>query len=203
MSRVRSSPVTSGLIAPRRAVGGICIAAVLLAPVGMDTMVSAAALPDAHQIGASADRAAGVDSGQVGEGDDPATEDEDEFDGRSTADTVRVVVGSLIAVAGATAILMLVFIWHTSPRRRFRVATRRGERRRSQLASDEDDMALDDDEIDRVDGIEFNGDEADGDETDGDETDGDEVIGDEVDGDEVDGDEADRSENAEVEESRE
>jgi hypothetical protein len=184
--------VTSGLIAPRRAVGGICIAAVLLAPVGMDTTVSAAALPDAHQIGASADRAAGVDSGQVGEGDDPATEDEDEFDGRSTADTVRVVVGSLIAVAGATAILMLVFIWHTSPRRRFRVANRRAERRRAEVTSDEDDMAVNDDEVDQVEGEEVDGDRADGDEVEGDEVDGNEA-----------GDGADRSEDAEVEESRE
>ena len=81
---------------------------------------------------------------------------------------MRLVGGSLSAVAGATAILMLVFIWHTSPRRRFRVATRRAERRRAQLVSDEDDMTLDDDVIDQVDG-----------------------------------NEADRSEDAEVEESRE
>jgi hypothetical protein len=55
-----------------------------------------------------------------------AAQEEDAYDGRSTDETVRFVVGGLIAIALATAVLMLVFIWHTSPRRRQRVASRRG-----------------------------------------------------------------------------
>ena len=73
--------------------------------------------------------------------DDPVEADgqpdaiDDEFDGRSTRDTVRLVVGSLIGIAAGTAVMMVVFVWHTSPRRRLRVATRRAERRRAQAAA--------------------------------------------------------------------
>jgi hypothetical protein len=54
-----------------------------------------------------------------------AAQDDSAYDGRSTDDTVRLVVGGLIAIAAATAVLALVYVWHTSPRRRTRVAARR------------------------------------------------------------------------------
>lgn len=47
---------------------------------------------------------------------------DESYDGRSTEDTVRIVVGGLVAIAAVTAVLMLVYIWHTSPRRRLRIA---------------------------------------------------------------------------------
>lgn len=54
-----------------------------------------------------------------------AQQDTAAFDGRSTQDTVRVVVGSLVGLAGVVFVLLLVYVWHTSPRRRLRVALRR------------------------------------------------------------------------------
>ena len=110
----------------------------LLAAVGLGTTVSAVALSDVYQDAESDHQIDGTDSGGA-EPDAPTAADEEEFDGRSTAATVRLVVTSLIAVAGVTAIMMLMFIWHTSPRRRFRIATRRAEQRRSEVASDEGD----------------------------------------------------------------
>ena len=128
MSEVRSSPVRSPLISPRispwRAVRVIFMVTALVVAVGSSTAVSVGASSDVYQ-----------DT----EPDDPAVADDDEFDGRSTADTVNIVVGSLIAVAGGTAFLMLMFIWHTNPRRRLRVATRRAERRRAKVAQNEDE----------------------------------------------------------------
>jgi hypothetical protein len=50
---------------------------------------------------------------------------EEIYDGRSTDDTVRMVVGGLLAIAAVTAVLTLVYIWHTSPRRRLRIARNR------------------------------------------------------------------------------
>ncbi len=47
---------------------------------------------------------------------------EETYDGRGTDDTVRMVVGGLIAIAAVTAVLTLVYVWHTSPRRRLRIA---------------------------------------------------------------------------------
>ena len=152
MSQLRSSPVRSS----SRAVRIICIATALLAAVGFGTTASASTLSDVYQDAESDDPTDGTDSGRV-ESADPIAADEEEFDGRTTADTVRLVVGSLIAIAIGTALLMLMFIWHTSPRRRFRVATRRAERRRAEAASDvdgnevagEDDEDDEDDEADR------------------------------------------------------
>ena len=48
-----------------------------------------------------------------------------EYDGRSTEDAVRLVVGSLVGIAAVTAALLVAYVWHTSPRRRARVAARR------------------------------------------------------------------------------
>ena len=48
-----------------------------------------------------------------------------DYDGRSTEDTVQLVVGSLVAIAVLTAVLLVAYVWHTSPRRRARVAARR------------------------------------------------------------------------------
>ena len=128
MSEVRSSPVRSPLISPLispwRAVRVIFMVTALVVAVGSSTAVSVGASSDVYQ-----------DT----EPDDPAVADDDEFDGRSTADTVNIVVGSLIAVAGGTAFLMLMFIWHTNPRRRLRVAIRRAERRRAKVAQNEDE----------------------------------------------------------------
>lgn len=110
MSRVRSSPVRS----PARALRIAAVVAALLmgsAVVGTDS-----ALGSPHQL------------------QETEPSDEEPFDGRSTEDTVRVVVGSLMAIAGATALLMLGYIWHTSPRRRLRAATRRAEQGRSRIA---------------------------------------------------------------------
>ena len=50
---------------------------------------------------------------------------EEQYDGRSTDDTVRMVVAGLLAIAAVTAVLMLVYVWHTSPRRRLRIARSR------------------------------------------------------------------------------
>jgi hypothetical protein len=70
---------------------------------------------------------------------------QDEFDGRSTEDTVRLVVGTLVGIAGVTSVMMLVFVWHTSPRRRLRVATRRAERHRVRVEREDpgDGVTLD------------------------------------------------------------
>lgn len=50
-----------------------------------------------------------------------------EYDGRSTEDTVRLVVGSLVGIAAVVTVLLVAYVWHTSPRRRARVAARRGD----------------------------------------------------------------------------
>jgi len=57
----------------------------------------------------------------------PVVAQDESYDGRSTDDTVRLVVGGLVAIAVGTAVLTLVYLWHTSPRRRHRVAARRAQ----------------------------------------------------------------------------
>jgi hypothetical protein len=84
--------------------------------------------------------------GVVSVGDDPSAvvdTADDAFDGRSTRDTVRFVVGALVAIAGVTAVALLVFVWHTSPSRRQRVADRRADRGRAESPEGEADELSD------------------------------------------------------------
>ena len=50
---------------------------------------------------------------------------DDVYDGRSTEDTVRLVVGGLVGIAVAVALLTVLYLWHTSPGRRLRIAEAR------------------------------------------------------------------------------
>jgi len=122
MSGLRSTAVSSCGGASRVVVVAITLAAALVALGPVPAMASPVAVQDGDPTGS-------VDSESLPAGD------ENDFDGRSTQDTVRLVVGSLIAIAVGTAVMMVVFVWHTSPRRRLRVATRRAERRRAEAAS--------------------------------------------------------------------
>lgn len=99
-------------------------------------MLSLAAVPS--PVGALISGAQDSDTGQA-ETNDSTEADEEEFDGRSTEDTVRFVVGTLVGIAAVTTVMMLVFIWHTSPRRRLRVATRRADRERERSLAEVDD----------------------------------------------------------------
>lgn len=121
-----------------RRVGLVLVCCVLL--VGGSAGVSSAQVVSGAQD--ADDPGPSVDS----EGGDPASDEEEPFDGRSTDDTVRLVVGALIGIAAATALMMFMFIWHTSPRRRLRVATRRAARRRANartgLATESDPGSL-------------------------------------------------------------
>lgn len=127
MSTLRSSPVRSPE-SVRRALWAGCLLAIgsaLLLP-----SVAAATTAVAQQTERVAPTGAPIGA-EIGQAAD------DGFDGRSTRDTVRFVVGALVAIAGATTVSLLVFVWHTSPRRRQRVANRRAERHRAELGRDE------------------------------------------------------------------
>ena len=56
----------------------------------------------------------------------------DEFDANEAQGTVDTVRRALIGIAIGTAVMLVLYIWHTDPRRRFEVATRRRERREAE-----------------------------------------------------------------------
>jgi hypothetical protein len=116
---------------PGRAVRALCAGGLLAFGLGL-------LLPS---LAAATDTVARDTDGVVSAGADPGAvvdaADDDDFDGRSTRDTVRFVVGSLVAIAGVTAVSLLVFVWHTSPSRRQRIAVRRADRSRAESHEDE------------------------------------------------------------------
>jgi hypothetical protein len=59
----------------------------------------------------------------------PAQISGDEFDSNAAQDTVDTVRRALIGMAIGTGVMLVLYIWHTDPRRRFEVAGRRRERR--------------------------------------------------------------------------
>lgn len=63
---------------------------------------------------------------------DPAQEVAEPFDGQATEGTIRRVRVTLLSIAGALTVALVVYFWHTMPSRRLRVATRRAERRRAE-----------------------------------------------------------------------
>jgi hypothetical protein len=56
----------------------------------------------------------------------------DEFDADEAQGTVDTVRRALIGIAIGTGAMLVLYIWHTDPRRRFEVATRRRERREAE-----------------------------------------------------------------------
>ena len=73
---------------------------------------------------------------------DPAVEVE-AFDENESEATVEWVTRSLVGIAAGTGLLLVGYIWHTSPRRRLRVATRRREDREvSRRVGLEDEFVL-------------------------------------------------------------
>ncbi len=64
--------------------------------------------------------------------DTDAELDTTEFDANEAEGTVDSVRRRLIAIAIGTGVMLVLYIWHTDPRRRFEVATRRRERREAQ-----------------------------------------------------------------------
>ena len=44
-----------------------------------------------------------------------------------TSDTIQGIRRDLLLVAGASAVALVVYLWHTSPSRRFRIATERAQ----------------------------------------------------------------------------
>ncbi len=102
------------------AVAGFCIRrlVVLLAPVVLVVSLGAGA-PAAAQPAQSSDE---------GEVVDTSTEI---FDENESEATIRWVTRALVGIAAGTGFLLVIYIWHTNPRRRLRVATRRRERRES------------------------------------------------------------------------
>ncbi len=98
---------------------------------------------------------------------DAAAAETDIFDENESESTIRWVTRALVGIAAGTGLLLVVYIWHTSPRRRLRVATRRRERREaSRRLGLEDEFVLPDevggepgdrdesgaDDVDQVDG---------------------------------------------------
>ncbi len=61
--------------------------------------------------------------------DDVADEVIDAFDENESEATIEWVTRSLVGIAGGTGFLLVVYLWHTNPSHRLRVATRRRERR--------------------------------------------------------------------------
>jgi hypothetical protein len=78
--------------------------------------------------------------------DDPSGEPADEvevFDENESEATVEWVTRALVGIAAGTGLLLVGYIWHTSPRRRLRVATRRREdREASRRVGLEDEFVL-------------------------------------------------------------
>lgn len=56
----------------------------------------------------------------------------DDFDANEAQGTVDTVRRALIGIAIGTGVMLVLYIWHTDPRRRFEVATRRRERREAE-----------------------------------------------------------------------
>lgn len=77
----------------------------------------------------------------------------DDFDANEAQGAVDSVRRSLIGIAIGTGVMLVLYIWHTDPRRRFEVATRRRERREAEqrlgleeefvLPSEADDLDAD------------------------------------------------------------
>lgn len=67
---------------------------------------------------------------------DEAQPDSDIVRDDETSDTVQRIRRDLVVVGGVTAVALLVYLWHTSPRRRLRIAARRLERTGAMPAED-------------------------------------------------------------------
>ena len=67
----------------------------------------------------------------------------DEFDSNEAQGTVDAVRRALVGVAIGTGVMLVLYIWHTDPRRRFEVAGRRRERQEAkQRIGLEDEFVL-------------------------------------------------------------
>ncbi len=75
-------------------------------------------------------------------GDPDPVADADVFDENESEATIEWVTFTLVGIAVCTGLLLVLYIWHTSPRRRLRVATRRRERRDEGRQLDFDDEFL-------------------------------------------------------------
>lgn len=82
----------------------------------------------------------------AGAQDDPSGEpavEVEAFDENESEATVEWVTRALVGIAAGTGLLLVGYIWHTSPRRRLRVATRRREdREASRRVGLEDEFVL-------------------------------------------------------------
>ena len=84
-----------------------------------------------HQSAQSASTVQAVESAQSAQSaqsddpSDPAVESERSLVERTTTRSVDAVVIALFGVAGAMTVMLALFLWHTSPRRRLRMARRR------------------------------------------------------------------------------
>ncbi len=61
-----------------------------------------------------------------------AQDSADEFEADEAQGTVDTVRRALIGIAIGTGVMLVLYIWHTDPRRRFEVAMRRRERREAE-----------------------------------------------------------------------
>ncbi len=105
--------------------------------------------------------AAATTPNQDSEGDDGVVEDEG-FDENETEGTIDRVRLQLLAIAAVTGGLLVVYIWHTDPQRRQRVADRRrDDRERVGLVALDDEFVLPGDLEDGSDDVPDGGDEAD------------------------------------------
>lgn len=72
-----------------------------------------------------------------------AQDSADEFDSSEAQGTVDTVRRALIGIAIGTGVMLVLYIWHTDPRRRFGVASRRRERQEvAQRIGLEDEFVL-------------------------------------------------------------
>lgn len=66
-----------------------------------------------------------------------------EFDGRTTEGTIDRVSNTLVGIAIGIGVMLVIYIWHTNPHRRVRVATRRRDRKEQLLQAElEDEFVL-------------------------------------------------------------
>ena len=90
-------------------------------------------------LGAGAPVAAQVDSNGA---------EDDVFDANETKSTIDAIRYQLWGIAGVTGALLVVYVWHTDPARRQRVADRRRSERERATATALEDMFLLPGEID-------------------------------------------------------
>ena len=89
-------------------------------------MLAAAVSPaGAAADGLVAARQQSAQSAQSDDPSDPAVESERSLVERTTTRSVDAVVIALFSVAGVMTVMLVLFLWHTSPRRRLRMARRR------------------------------------------------------------------------------